>query len=333
MSRRIARSQARKLNHPVVEQEEEEVYNGKLEETVSKNSSIPFASKYSFTPSKIIYLFEETFHGILLSPSLQEHIQIVKGNLYNRDYITAFENDDKRFAYASRWSPARALSYSSLFGSLLSIRDLLQDPDSEKNVLCVGGGASSELVGLAAVFCELKGNCPTSDSKLNLSIIDIADWSTVVNSISRYIKSKWLYDGTKFDTQFILDDILSLSSEIDYSKLDLVTLLFTTNELFCEKRTETIKFLQKLNSECKKGSYLLIAESAGSYSHITIGTKKFPVQFLIDTVLSGKPGENNGSWEIIDESESCWYRVDQREIKYNMKLENMRFFYRLYRKN
>lgn len=97
-----------------------------------------------------------------------------------------------------------------------------------------------------------------------------------------------------------------------------------------KKRKETIKFLQLLNSNCRQGSLLLIAESAGSYSHIKIGDKNFPVQFLIDTILVGKPGLNNGSWEIISQSDSSWYRINQKEVDYPMKLENMRFFYRLY---
>ena len=163
-----------------------------------------------------------------------------------------------------------------------------------------------------------------------MTIVDIADWSTVVSNLSAHIKSKWVYKPESFNASFLHKDILSL--ELDYSTMDLVTLLFTTNELFCEKRSETVKFLQRLNSQCRSGSLLLIAESAGSYSHITIGSKKFPVQFLVDTILVGKPDANDGAWEIVQLSESCWYRVDTREVTYDMKLENMRFFYRLYRK-
>lgn len=75
-----------------------------------------------------------------------------------------------------------------------------------------------------------------------------------------------------------------------------------------------------------------MAESAGSYSHITVGSKKFPVQFLIDTILAGKPTSGDGAWEIIEQEESCWYRINANEVDYPIKLENMRFFYRLYRK-
>ena len=211
------------------------------------------------------------------------------------------------------------------------IKTLLEDPETVRNVLCVGGGASSELVALGSVFCRLKEYHPNSPSQLNIKLIDIADWSKVVSNLTTYMKDSWVYHSEKLNSQFICDDILTSSPEsLNLESLDLITLLFTTNELFAEKRKETIKFLQLLNSNCRQGSLLLIAESAGSYSHIKIGDKNFPVQFLIDTILVGKPGLNNGSWEIISQSDSSWYRINQKEVDYPMKLENMRFFYRLY---
>ncbi|KAG7664879.1 uncharacterized protein J8A68_001572 [[Candida] subhashii] len=295
---------------------------------------LPFTSDDCMEPTKIMDLFEVCFKNVLDSPELQEHIQVVKGDLYNRDYLSAFNNDDKRFAYASRWTPARALAYTSLFASLEPIKELMEDPESKKSVLCVGGGASSELVGLAAVFARLKEYNSGSASELNIKLIDIADWSLVVNNLTSYMKSNWVYHQEKLNSEFVCGDVLTVNPDsLGLETLDLVTLLFTTNELFAEKRKETIRLLQLLNSRCKQGSLLLIAESAGSYSHITIGERRFPVQFLIDTVLIGKPGESNGAWEIVQQSESCWYRINQKEVEYPMKLENMRFFYRLYRKN
>lgn len=298
------------------------------------NDTIPFHALDSLTPAKVVDLFTENFKFILSSEDLQEQIQVVKGELFKRDYLSAFDCDDKRFAYVARWSPARALAYSSLFASLEPVRRLFEDPETSRRVLCVGGGAASELVGMASVFCSLKQPCGDSPLSLTMDVIDIADWSTIVSNLASYVKGHWLYDHTKFNANFVLGDVLAKSAaELNLSSLDFVTLLFTTNELFCEKKTETIKFLQTLNANCRKGTLLLITESAGSYSHITVGLKQFPVQFLIDTILAGKPGSNDGAWTILEQSESCWYRINEREVKYPVKLENMRFFYRLYQKN
>ncbi|ODV82209.1 uncharacterized protein CANTADRAFT_98601 [Suhomyces tanzawaensis NRRL Y-17324] len=295
------------------------------------NTSIPFDSEYSLGHEKLIDMFTQTLGSILNSEDLNQHIQSVKSCLYDRNYIEAFDSDDKRFAYVSRWTPARALAYTSLFASLDGIKELFEDKDKQTEVLCIGGGASSELVGLASVFCRQKEYNSTSDSSLKMNIIDIADWSKVVNSLTNYAQKNWMYDGSKLQANFIHEDVLN-QPKIDYGAQSLITLLFTTNELFAEKRKETMALLNTFNAKCTKGTLLLIAESAGSYSHITIGTRKFPVQFLIDMTLIGKQGENNGPWELIDESDSCWYRIETKKIDYPMKLENMRFFYRLYRK-
>ncbi|GEQ67155.1 hypothetical protein JCM33374_g818 [Metschnikowia sp. JCM 33374] len=299
----------------------------------SGNDNIPSHHKDSLSPSKVIDLFLEQFQYVLASEDLPRMIQLVKGQLFQRDYLSAFDSDDKRFAYAARWTPARALAYSSLFASCQEISTLFSDPNKQSRVLCVGGGAASELVGLASVFCCLKTPNGDTPSSLHMDIIDIADWSSIVNNVTSYIQNKWLYSASKLSAQFKLGDILAQTPEqLKLSQLDLVTLLFTTNELFCEKRTETIRFLQSLSSNCRSGALLLITESAGSYSHITVGSKQFPVQFLIDTILIGKPGTEDGPWEIVNQSESCWYRINEREVSYPVKLENMRFFYRLYRK-
>ncbi|KAM9929012.1 hypothetical protein OXX59_001452 [Metschnikowia pulcherrima] len=299
----------------------------------SANDIIPFHHENSLKPSKVIDLFLEQFKYVLSSEDLSRMIQLVKGQLFQRDYLSAFDCDDKRFAYAARWTPARALAYSSLFASCPEISALFSDPDKQSRVLCVGGGAASELVGLASVFCCLKTPNGDTPSSLHMDVIDIADWSSIVNNVTSYIQNKWLYSASKLSAEFRLGDVLTQTpDDLKLSQLDLVTLLFTTNELFCEKRTETIRFLQSLGTNCHKGALLLITESAGSFSHITVGSKQFPVQFLIDTILIGKPGVENGPWEVVKQSESCWYRVNEREVSYPVKLENMRFFYRLYRK-
>ncbi|KAG5416820.1 hypothetical protein I9W82_005550 [Candida metapsilosis] len=297
-----------------------------------QSSTLPFTNKdNSLEPYQILDAFTVCFKHILDSPDLDTFIQKVKSDLYNRDYIAAFNDDNKRFSYAARWSPSRALAYASLFSTLQPVVDLLQESEQVKRVLCVGGGAGSEVVGLGAVFCRLKEYNPNSPSQLDINVVDIADWTMVVNHLTNYMKQNWVHRESSLNMRFTNEDILSSKVE-DIASIDLITLLFTTNELFAEKRKETIKFLHALSNGCKSGTLLLIAESAGSFSNITIGNKQFPVQFLIDTILVGKQGQLNGPWEIISESDSIWYRVNEREVTYPLKLENMRFFYRLYRR-
>lgn len=318
MNRRAERYHARKR---LLKEEQEQEFDEQEQDDVEvggNNTHLPFECEGCLEPVKIISLFKQAFEYVLASEDLTAFIQEVKGLLYHRDYLAAFNSDDKRYAYAARWTPARALAYSSLFGSHPEIVEVVRKP---AKVLTIGGGACGEMVGLALMVARQNLGQP-----FELDIIDIADWRNVIGGLGAKMKETWFGGRDAMTTSFIHDDVLSYQFDISY---DLITILFTTNELFTEKRKETIAFLNRL-SGCKPGALLLMAESAGSYSNIEIGSKKFPVQFLVDMILVGKRGENNGAWEVVSDSESCWYRV--KEADYPMKLENMRFFYRLYRR-
>lgn len=295
-------------------------------------TTIPSNSGYSLQSNDVLKLFQDSFRYLLASENLQSFIQLVKGDLYNRDYIKAFGDDDRRMAYSARWTPSRSLCYSSLLSSLEQVRDTITNKDC--NVLCVGGGAGAELTGLCSVFAHSRDFYKKDKYKSNLSIrlVDIADWSMVVGKLTNEIKKNWLYnEPASLDVQFSHEDILSADFEsLNLQSLNLITLFFTTNELFAEEKAKSIRFFQNLSKFTASGCYLLISESAGSYSYITVGTKKFPIQFLIDTILLGK-GNEGGDWELINQSDSCWYRCD-KDYEYPLKLENMRFFFRLYRK-
>ncbi|KAH3903036.1 25S rRNA (uracil2843-N3)-methyltransferase SCDLUD_000646 [Saccharomycodes ludwigii] len=325
---------------------------------------LPINAKDALSPQEIIDLFKISFKHELYESDLEdlkETIQAIKGYLYEREYLSAFDSEIKRIAYCCRWSPSRGISYSSLFSFIKPICNILKGfgmkengesleegiecldiNDNNKNtnnILCIGGGAGGELVAIASIFTlsrdfnskyyKTKDNKSTSSS-INLKLVDIADWSSVVNTLTKEINKNWLRDfSSDFKVEFENRDILNIS-ELGLNKMDLITLLFTTNELFNEDKAGSIRFFQKLNAECHKNAYLLIAESAGSYSHITVGSKKFPLQFLIDTLLLGKR-KTDGDWELVDENDSIWYRCNE-ELDYPLKIENMRFFYRLYKK-
>lgn len=327
-----------------------------------KVAQLPVHNKSTLPPQEIIDLFKITFLEELYpkdqdnekSP-LTEQIQAVKSDLYNRDYNAAFNNDSKRIAYCCRWSPSRATSYASVFAHFPELLKIIrcEIDDKGSNVLCIGGGAGGELVALASIFTlsrdfsskfasalKIDNEVNKKPRNLNIQLVDIADWSTVVEKLTATIKSKWLYgdsEAESFNVNFTHKDCLKMTEPQDikiYQGLDLITLLFTTNELFTQKKVESIKFLQRLNENCAPGCHLLILESAGSYSHITINNKKFPIQFLIDTILVGnrKDKGTTGPWSLVSENDSIWYRMDPK-LDYSIPLENMRFFYRLYVKN
>ncbi|KAK5962024.1 25S rRNA (uracil2843-N3)-methyltransferase PWA37_000054 [Arxiozyma heterogenica] len=319
---------------------------------------LPSHNKITLPPQEIIDLFKVTFSNELYVTDfnqLLEQIQKVKTELYNREYIEAFNEDWKRVAYCCRWTPSRAISYASLLSHFPEIVDIITKSNESNNnnnnngskILCVGGGAGAELIAITSIFTPFihtkKKKNIDNDSKntlLEVTLIDIANWDHVIKRIMDQVKEKWLYNNIwkTYKVNFLNHDILRSIDDEDVKnatslkKLNLITMLFTTNELFKEDRARSIRFLQRLNQQCQQGCYLLILESAGSYSHITVGSKKFPIQFLIDTILIGARGKGiEGCWELISQNDSIWYRCDNT-LDYPIRLENMRFFYRLYRK-
>jgi 25S rRNA (uracil2843-N3)-methyltransferase len=304
---------------------------------------------------QLLDLFIRTFETDpeILNPIIQG----VKAALYDRDYPTAFGTLQNLEAYVARWTPSRALAYAHLFSNL--VESALYAPSSSNNnnsnaednktkrILSIGGGAGAEIVGFGAL--ALLNHCGNRDHKLHVTAVDVAEWDPVVAKISDYMNRNWahnsgdnsndtsrsldehlanlsLIDTDEIKVDFINHDILTLPRDrLDFSKLDLITSMFTTNELFTASRTGTVKFLKSL-VECRKGTLLLFVESAGSYSEVMVGTKKFPVHFLINHVLS-----HDNTWELLSSADSKWYRLPAG-LSYPMQLENMRYFYRLYRR-
>ncbi|SCU77306.1 LAFA_0A00980g1_1 [Lachancea sp. 'fantastica'] len=306
--------------------------------------SLPYHHELSLSPQDILDLFKITFEEQLYRNDrqiLSDDIQSVKSELFNRNYVAAFDSTEKRTAYCARWSPSRAIAYSSLFCHLDAVRAVIQD-SHDGEILCIGGGAGGELISIGSIFTpsvdfNAKYSTKTSQAEnktLKVTLVDLADWTAEVAKLKESIRKTWLFDhANDLAIQFLKKDVLQASSaDLNLPSLDLITLLFTTNELFTAAKAESIRFFQRLNDQCRSGCHLLIVESAGSYSHITVGSKKFPIQFLIDTLLMGKSGEEaTGHWELVQGHDSLWYRAKD-DVDYPLKVENMRFFYRLYRK-
>lgn len=284
--------------------------------------------------------FQDTLEG---GNELQKRIQAVKGALYDRNYVEAFGSQENLDAYVVRWSPSRALAYADLLRNLGPVRSLLTRMGQNANVLCIGGGAGAEVVALGSIALLDQGRANT-----RVTAVDVASWDLVIDKIVHYVAQNWymdrcrsegqepsldellermrIGDSAQFGVRFINHDILTLPPDaLDFAGLDLITSMFTTNELFTSSRVETVRLLQRL-SACKPGCLLLLVESAGSYSEVKVGSRVFPVQFLIDHTLTSR-----SHWKLLDSSDSKWYRVPEG-LDYPMRLENMRYFFRLYQR-
>ncbi|EKG16893.1 hypothetical protein MPH_05874 [Macrophomina phaseolina MS6] len=330
----------------------------------------------------LLNVFRDAFpdrFGSDLKPLLQE----VKQHLYNRDFLTAFGKDEYLEAYAVRWSPSRALGYLQVFCDIEEHVCPSNEPDEKgigdaMKIVCLGGGAGAEIVGLAG-FLKLLGkkdtplqNIQTNDTenitpktaipqsvqpRLEVSAIDIANWSPIVTSLQTAITtspplSKYASAAAKeanaallssdiFNTTSVKQDVLAMSTadlSVQLKDADLITIMFTLNELYTSSLAKTQAFLMKLTGCLRPESLLLAVDSPGSYSTVTLNgaEKQYPMQWLLDhTLLSipkdAKSKEEGPKWEKILTDESRWFRLPEG-LKYPIDLENMRYQIHLYKR-
>ncbi|GMF01749.1 unnamed protein product [[Candida] boidinii] len=151
------------------------------------------------------------FSGLLKS------IQQVKTDLFNREYLKAWDSDEKREAYAIRWSSSRALAYGCLLAEQRDIRnclfekqhDYVEDEDEDedksnntinqhvKNILCIGAGAGGEVIGLSSMISKFLQKQEISELRANERIfkvhaVDIANWRNIINDIDTYVNDNWI---------------------------------------------------------------------------------------------------------------------------------------------
>jgi 25S rRNA (uracil2843-N3)-methyltransferase len=305
----------------------------------------------------LLNIFKNSFHErfeVDIKPLLQE----VKGHLYNRDFATAFGKQEHLEAYAARWSASRALGYADLFWGLreevwgdAAEGDEEGAKEKKRGVVCLGGGAGAEVVALAGVLKMLGREDGHKGAGLSVRSVDMADWSAIIERLAQGVVeapplSKYasaaiqaangpLINPAAFAVSFHQHDILHEESDTLSNLIreaDLVTLMFTLNELYSTSLSLTQKFLLNLTNLLPVGALLLVVDSPGSYSTITLNgaEKKYPMQWLLDHTLLNQSKEE-AKWEKIHEDESRWFRLGLT-LQYPIELENMRMQVHLYRR-
>lgn len=197
--------------------------------------------------------------------------------------------------------------------------------------------------------------------------IDIADWSTVLKElhscmtaappISEYSSSAAraanaaLISPAACTLDFVQQDILEMKYEdlaTGFTDAVFVTLMFTLNELYSTSISSTTSLLLSLTMLLAPGALLLVVDSPGSYSTVNIGEtsstddggtrKRYPMQWLLDHTLlesaaigTSKNASAERQWEKLETKESEWFRLSD-ELRYPVRLEDMRYQLHLYRR-
>ena len=322
----------------------------KKRQVTTKTKRLPTAPpphKDLWASKEILGLFQRTFADLFARDDLHELLQTVKGHLFNRDFSAAFGHPDYLDAYVIRWSPARALAYRNVFLELCDeVKEVFQiagRPGTTTEIVCMGGGAGAELVGTAAalkhLLPRLEEGQQKTESNLHVTALDIAAWDPCFNKLQDAVLESLIPDSypNVFAADFHQVDVLSAElPKFIKPETKLITLMFTTNELYTAGKAETTRMLLSLAGMVEKGCLLMVLESAGSYSTIKIGDKTFGMGMLLEYTLLGAGGKG-GDWNLITGEEARWYRLPKGEtvgtgLKYPLALEDMRYFVRVFQK-
>lgn len=282
-------------------------------------------------------------------------LQEVKGHLFNRDFATAFGREDYLRVYASRWSPSRSLGYLEIFSGVGELLKVEEDANELPKVVCLGGGSGAELVALAGWLSSQEVSAERQP--FQTTYVDVADWSYVIDALSKCVTkppaiSQYLSAAAKeanvamlsegaLKTDFRKLDLLDLHDagmKALVGEADMVTIMFTLNELYTASLAKTQRMVRQLTTSMQPGAKLLVVDSPGSYSTVSINgaEKKYPMQWLLDYTLLGPPKKpdavedrSNPAWEKLVSDASRWFRLSG-ELKYPIELENMRYQVHLY---
>ncbi|KAF7713150.1 Uncharacterized protein PECH_001839 [Penicillium ucsense] len=193
-----------------------------------------------------------------------------------------------------------------------------------------------------------------SITKLSVEAVDIADWTVVMDRLSKTIispdvpaqkTSKYqpplLSTGVSADTELAVSfhrrDVLVLPES------ELKDLILGTGDqnVVLSSMPKTTGLLLKITEILPAGAVLLVVDSPGSYSTLKLGKAKdgevqerqYPMKFLLDhTLLSVAKGK----WERVLTQDSRWWRRNAARLSYEVGegagLEDMRYQIHVYRK-
>ena len=295
----------------------------------------------------------------------------MKENFFKREYLDVFVSSDRHLAvYFKHYVPARVLCYLDLFISVKQLSDVLSGRSmmigfelerrraqrkripltvehsdmSQLEVTCIGAGAGSESLALIHFFInEFKKDrvvpqqvavfsdfCDQLDGmqvdRCHVHIVDIADWSRVQNCIMKPKAVKTISQRIHFD--FTQADILECISSNNTDVLDklkrsaLITFMFVLNELFAVSKRKPVEFITWMMENVPANHCLLFVDSAGSFSDLSVGSANVKIFQLLDGIKC---------LETLAAEDSRWFRPQTSQSD-GFEMQNMRYFYRLYRK-
>jgi len=322
----------------------------------------PEAHPSSSTPTTfdILALIRHSLAPTITSPDFKGTVQTIKGLLYDKKWLEAFGDEELLEAYAGRWVPSRVLCFRELFAESEELRKAVcgesdgaaeagegegqsESSMGKSRIVSLGGGAGTEVLAIASLIhgqrlLDRREGMEPSTSYPSWTGVDFGPWSGVLEKFSDAFESLWHLDLPSPCQQM---DLLKPRSPDPLVPLlgghtSLVTLIFTICELMSQSRPGTIRLMRDLTTNLRSGGLLLVADSASDIAEFELGSsgRKWPVYMVLDAMLLGtKDEEGKAQWTKVESEDSRWFRLPEGVAdNWPVKLENTRYWYRLYRR-
>lgn len=246
----------------------------------------------------------------LMHPLLNEKLKTIKKLFYNREFEALFSNVDLCQAYACEYMPSRALCYKYVLSRLIQLKDV-------EYIYCMGAGNGAELMAIGSM---------SADNRKIIHIQDMTDYHLLHDLLASIKDHSLQLETSTFDLTQEPEKMI-----VPVSKASLITACFLFNEIINTSKSGFVKIIQNLLANMQDGAFLLVIDSAGSFSETTIGGNVHMLFKFLD---------NLKSLEILEQSDATWYRFDKglryyrrfSFCRYPLRLNNIRYFIRLYRK-
>jgi 25S rRNA (uracil2843-N3)-methyltransferase len=165
---------------------------------------------------------------------------------------------------------------------------------------------------------------------LGHSVVTAPVLSTYASTAARAANAALVEREEQFRVAFTCADVLELA-EGELAALvegkDVVTVLFTLNELYAADLARTTRLMLRLGGCLKRGARLVVVDSPGDYAVVTLGGgKKYPMYWFLDHTLleQATSPEGEACWEKVEEDKARWFRMPVG-LRYPIELENMRY--------
>jgi 25S rRNA (uracil2843-N3)-methyltransferase len=261
------------------------------------------------------YLLDTLYiSNVFNDPELLTKSRQIKDLFLKRDFLSIFTNTDLLPVYALEYSSSRGLCYRDVFLILNVLHEVLVRGGK---IALLGGGNGAELLGISSLLHSL-------NSRIEFIVQDLSNYN-ILDELMTKIRSNYQLNDKltlNIDTGN-LEDKTYLNSLSWISDADIITACFLLNELLTNSKKSFVQLVQYLVTAMKKGSLLLVIDSAGSFSEVNVaGNKDYMIFNLLDQIKH---------FRILETYDSVWYRYPDG-LTYPLKLKNSRFFLRLYQK-